>query len=215
MVVGASTSGASPPRSALWRGAAFFAGLGALLGGLVGTLQWPVVATFVGATAAAVVGAVVGVLAGAVLAAVAGRTRSRWAARGASAVIAGAATVTVVLVETAPFAMPGAGAIGVVTAATLLGGGLGPLIAFGPEATMAGRRAGTAVGPVLRRILGWGAAAGAGLGAVAGLVVGIWANLPTAPFALVEGAILGGVNGLLLAVLAAAAVLLPRVRARR
>ncbi len=209
-----STSDISPMRSVLGRGALFFAGLGCLIGGIVGTLQWPVVATFFGAAEGAAAGAVAGVLAGAALAVLAGWTRSRWAARGVAAVIAGAAGLTVEIARTAPFVMPRAGAIAVVGAAALLAGVLGPLIAYGAEPVTVGRRA-VAAGPVLRRFLGWGLGLGAGLGAATGLVVGIWAYLPTAPVAAVEGAFLGMVSGLFLACLAAAVVLLPGVRARR
>lgn len=202
-------------RSALIRGAAFFAAVGGVLGGLAGTLQWPVVATFFGALEGAATGAVVGVVAGAALAMAARRTRSRWVARGTSAAIAGAAATGVALLYAQPPMVPRAVAIAWGSAAFLLGGAVGPLIAFGMEPARDGRLARGGLRRAVGHYLGWGAAAGAGIGGVTGLVIGIRVYLPTAPVAFVEGAVLGAVSGLVLACVAAGLALLPRVGARR
>ena len=61
----------------------------------------------------------------------------------------------------------------------------------------------------------WGAGAGGALGGGAGLIIGISTYLPTAPFAAVEGAVLGSVSGLAIALLVGAAALLPELRMRR
>jgi uncharacterized membrane protein YdjX (TVP38/TMEM64 family) len=53
------------------------------------------------------------------------------------------------------------------------------------------------------------------LGGIVGLVVGIHAYLPTSPFAVVEGASFGCVSGVVLALLALAAAVLPRLRTKQ
>ena len=65
------------------------------------------------------------------------------------------------------------------------------------------------------RLLQWGALIGASLGAIVGLIIGMLTYLPTSPFALVEGAILGAVSGVVLAFVGGAVAVMPRLRSRR
>ena len=61
--------------SSIQRGAALFAGLAGVLGGIAGTIDWPVVGTFFGAVEGALAGAVVGVIDAAALTLLAGWPR--------------------------------------------------------------------------------------------------------------------------------------------
>ena len=71
----------------LARAICFGCGAGAVIGGVVGTIDWPVVGTFFGASVGVFVGAGAGIVNGVVLAGVARAGRSVWIARLASAVV--------------------------------------------------------------------------------------------------------------------------------
>jgi len=179
--------------------------VGVAIGGLVGTFDFPIVGTAFGAVYGAFIGAAIGVVTGAALAVVAARTAVRLLAR----VVGAAATLgcwTILL----SFGHLVSGRatwylLVVVAGCTLAAGGLGPSIAFGPA--LPGRRViGRSLPNLFGRVLAAGAGTGAVLGGGAGLVIGAVTHLPTAPFALVEGAILGAVCGVVLAVFVAIAV---------
>lgn len=199
---------------AIGRGAALFAGLGGVLAGFAATLDWPIVGTFFGVLEGAVSGAAFGVVVAVVLASLARATASMSAARGTSGAAAGAVALLAAARYTGPVDAPRPVLLALITVAAVLGALFGPLIAFGMERAPGGR----VPGDLRRRLpqfLVLGAAAGVGVGAVTGVIIGIRAYLPTAAFAAMEGAVFGVVNGLTLACLAAAALLFPRVRARR
>lgn len=200
------------------RGAAFFGGTGAVLGGAAGTVAWPVVGTSFGAAGGAAAGALTGVLASlALTVTVSGATRT-WPTRVVPAFVALAAELAGVRLCRGGIGVPvPAGAVlmvlGVVAAAAA-----GPLIAHGvrPAAATAGPAP-----PALTLVrVSWlmvagGAGAGGCAGALTGLIIGVAAYLPTAPFAAVEGAVFGSVTGASLACLVAGLTVLPRMRARR
>jgi hypothetical protein len=180
------------------RGVALAAGAGAVLGGIGGTIDWPVVATFAGAVEGAVAGAVVGLLLQVV-------PRSPVDIRLVSAVLAGAAALAAGALGPVDVSRPVG--IALVVAAAVLAACLGPAIVSG-ELLPAGSRP-LEVG---RWILIGGAVLGAAAGAVVGLIIGWRSYLPTAPFAAVEGAGLGVVSGLVLAGVVAGVAVLPRLR---
>ena len=192
--------------STIGRGAGLFAGLGGVLGGLAATLDWPIVGTFFGVLEGAVAGAAFGVVDAIVLASLVRATSSVWGTRATSGVAAGAAALMAEAAYTGPIVAPSPATAAFITIAALMGAVFGPLIAFGMEPTPARQ---------MLRFLAWGAGGGAGAGAVTGVVIGLRTYAPTAGVAAVEGALFGVVTGLMLACLAAAASLLPRVRARR
>jgi hypothetical protein len=76
-------------------------------------------------------------------------------------------------------------------------------------ATVAHLLAGPLQLAVVVRLLTWGLVGGAVAGAVVGLVIGLRTYLLTAPFALVEGAVLGSVGAAVLALLLAGLAVLP------
>ena len=199
------------------RAICFGCGAGAVVGGVIGTIEFPLVVTFFGAGIGAFVGAVAGVVDGVVLAGVARGGRSAWVARLASGVVAsGFAAITAS--HHGPYrsleSVPGQATL--VTVCFLLGAALGPMIAYGVEPISFGRGpASRPLSQIAATLLLGGAAVGGTLGGIAGLVIGISAHLATAPFALVEGAILGAVSGVVLALLLGAAAILPRLRVRR
>lgn len=199
------------------RGVGFATAAGAVVGGVVGTIDWPIVVTFFGALAGVGVGAVTGAVDGLVLAVVARWTRSRWFARGASGLVwLVAALLATSAGEQLVATRHLVGRAAVVAVCLLLGAAVGPLIARGVEpVTRARDPAAVGLPQIAGRLLLWGAAAGGGLGATAGVIIGIRAYLPTAPAALVEGAVLGAVSGVVFALLLAAVAVLPRLRARR
>src|SRR5664280_3443741 len=116
----------------LTRGICFGGSAGAVIGGLVGTVDWPVVGTFFGALAGVLLGVGAGSLNGAVLAEVAGRTRSAWTARLASAAVSSGFALIAVS-RAGAFRSLGhlAGKSTVVAVCFVLGAGLGPMIASG------------------------------------------------------------------------------------
>lgn len=184
------------------RGVAVLAGAGAVLGGVAGTVDWPLVGTFFAAIEGATAGALVGLAAGLALAAPARRSSSSWLARGIAAVVSAPASVLGASAYDGPVNVPRAMEVVLVVAAILIGGAAGPLIAYGRPVVPGGRPAGPALAQLVGRFLGRGAAIGATLGGVTGGIVGVFAYLPTAPFAVVEGALFGTVSGLVLACLA-------------
>ena len=199
------------------RGICFGGSAAAVIGDVVGTVDWPVVGTFFGALAGVLLGVGAGVLDSALLAGVAGRTRSAWTARLASAAVSsGFALIAVSRAGAFRSLSHVAGKATLVTFCLLLGAALGPMIAYGVEPISFGR------GPVpvpLSRFFAtwvrWGAVAGGVLGGIVALVVGIHAYLPTSPFAVVEGAWFGCVSGVVLALLALAVAVLPRLRTKQ
>lgn len=194
-------------RRGVWMGTC----AGLALGGVAGTVDWPVVGTFFAGIEGAVAGTAAGLSSGFALSLIAGRSRSHWRARATAGCIAALAAAGVWLSRAGRVDVPGWVAVGLVIATVLIGAALGPLIAFGVDpTTAAGLR-----GLDLQRHFVLGAASGAGLGAVLGLVVGLFAYLPTAPVAAVEGAVLGSVCGLVLAALVIGCRAVPRLRAGR
>lgn len=189
---------------------------GAVVGGVIGTIEWPVVVTFFGAGIGAFVGALTGVVDGVVLAGVARRGRSVWIARLASGIVSSGFAWTTASQHgryQSLASVPGQATL--VAACLLLGAVFGPMIAYGVEPVSFGH------GPTPRtlsqiagRLMLWGAVVGGALGGIVGLVIGISSYLPTAPFAAVEGAVLGTISGVVLALLLGAAAVLPRLRVR-
>jgi outer membrane lipoprotein SlyB len=181
--------------------------------GLLGTLEWPVVGTFVGVLVGLVVGSAVGLANGASLAILTAATTSRWMARIVVAVTSLACAAIPAYLTGASLRWDWAGPL---VLGIGLAGAVGPFAAFGVQPVVLHRRLRRwPVRVLVRRIVASGAIAGAGLGGVAGLVIGVVAYLPTAPFAVVEGAVLGSVSGVLLAGLVAAALVAPELRVRR
>jgi hypothetical protein len=189
--------------AAVGRGVAALAAGGALLGGLAGTVDWPLVLTFFGAVEGAVAGAVVGLVVGLVL----GRSPvSRSRARAISGSVALLAALTGAVAYRGPLEVPPAAAAVLVALSGLAGVAVGPLIAEGPACALGPERS-AALMRFATRASTVALIGGSALGAAAGLVVGAFAYLPTAPFAAVEGAVLGVVAAgvLALAVLAVGA----------
>jgi hypothetical protein len=201
----------------LTRAICFGCAAGAVIGGVVGTIDWPVVGTFFGASTGTFVGAGAGIVDGLALAGVARQGRPAWVARLASGIVSsGFALVAASRAGQFRALEPVAGQATLVAVCLLLGAVLGPMIAYGVEPISSGRVPTPRPLPQLgARLLLWGAAIGGALGGTAGLVIGILAYLPTAPFAAVEGAALGAVSGVVLALLLGATALLPKLRMRR
>jgi hypothetical protein len=182
-------------------------------GGVLGTVAWPVVGTFFGAWLGLGLGFLLGIVNGMLLAALVRLpTTTHLMLRGAAA----ATSLACGLIAMATLAPQASwDAVPPLVTITALSGLLAPLAAFGAEPVDLGprwgRRSATAVG-------GRFVAAGATLGAVVGAVVGVLlgaAHLPTLPFAVVEGGLLGSVSGVVAGPLAFAVVIGPRLRARR
>jgi hypothetical protein len=185
----------------------------ALICGLIGSAEWPVVGTLLGVVTGSVAGAVVGLANGLTLAALTAVTTSRVGARLVAAVTSlGCAVLTAVVTDASPrWDWMVAVALGTVLAALV-----GPLAAFGTQPVVQGPcLARWSVRELLTRVLAGGAVVGAALGGLAGLVIGSITYLPTAPFAIVEGGVLGAVSGVLVALLVATAVVGPKLRVRR
>jgi surface antigen len=199
--------------AAIGRGAGLLAGTGAALGGAAATVDWPVVGTFFGALEGAVVGAIVGAVDGVVLGSLLAGRATRWLPRIASGGLAFVVEVVGLARYRGPIQVPIAVAATLVVIGVVAAAALGPLIAFG--AAPVNKSDAAPASDVALRLLSWGAAVGAGIGAVAGLVIGIRTYLPTAPFAAVEGALLGSVSGAVLAGWAVGIALVSRMRVRR
>ena len=97
-----------------------------------------------------------------------------------------------------------------VTLSVVLGVVLAPMVASGAVVTSS--RHGESASELFTTIISRGAVIGAVIGAVVGLGVGLYAFAPTAPFAVIEGAIFGTVSSVIVALVIAAVVLLPRVK---
>jgi hypothetical protein len=196
--------------SVVGRGAGLLAAAGAVLGGAAGTVDWPVVGTLFGGVQGAAAGGVVGVVDGLALSVLVRGTRSSWAARALSGGVSALAAVLGASAYEGPSSVPRAVEVVLVVAAILVGGAAGPLIAHGLVSAPGGRPSRPGLSQLFGRFLAWGAGLGAALGGVAGGIVGAFAYLPTAPFAVVEGAVFGAVAGAVLACLAAGLALVLR-----
>ena len=137
-------------------------------------------------------------------------TRSRWAARSGSGLVAGVLAVAAVGLGSGAYAVPSTWAMVLVAVGALVAAALGPVIAFGAAPLPDGRPGLAWAVATGGTFLAWGSVAGAAVGAVVGFLIGL-GYLPTAPFAAVEGGILGGVSGLVLATLAVGIAVLPRL----
>ena len=182
-------------------GRAIVAGVlaGGVTGLVVGTLSFPILGTCLGTAAGMVSGAALGALNGAVLALLARWTRYQLVFAVAAGLICG---------------------VGVVVGATLGYGGWQqvPTSGWQPPLFLAWCVGlGVVLGPAVVRTRGrmgggltriglfaaYGASGAAVVGSVAGLAVGLAAYPPTAPFALIEGALLASTPGAVIGALAA------------
>jgi hypothetical protein len=216
--VGSDLAPALPAGSAalLARAVAIGSAVTAVVGGVGGTVSFPVVGTFFGVLLGAVAGAAIGGLDGVVLIVVTTITSSR----GATRLVCAATTILGWWALAAGglipgwWPIPGPANLLILAAIAVVSGALAPIAAFGARPIRLRRRSGEApAAAVVKKALRYGAVAGAGVGAAAGLVLGL-NYLPTAPVAVVEGAILGSVSGAFAALVAAAALIAPRLRAR-
>lgn len=71
----------------------------------------------------------------------------------------------------------------------LLGASIGRLVAPGPA--LSGAQPERARTALVTRVMAWGIVVGVALGGAVGLGLGLWANPPTAWFAVIEGAVAG------------------------
>jgi len=189
------------------RGVVVFAAAAVLLGGIAGTLQWPIVGTFFAALEAAPWGVATGVFIALVTSPFASR---RWAVRAVGGLTSGGLALGGLLSYAGPLKIDGDIGWTFVVVSAGLGVVLAPMVASGLEITA--KASGASVGERFAAMVRRGAVIGSILGAAVGLVVGLFAFAPTAPFALVEGGIFGTVMGVVFALLMAAAVLLPRIK---
>ncbi|WP_151083118.1 hypothetical protein [Nocardioides cynanchi] len=199
-------------RASLRSALVLMTGLGGVLGGAAGTVDWPVVGTFFGAAWGAVLGCLTGVAVGLALGGLARVTRSRWAARLGSGLVAGAVGSVVLPLCSGAYDVPGTPEVALVLAGAVVAGALGPVIAFGVGPRPDGRPGDHWAVETLARFLAWGGLLGASAGVVTGLVIGL-GYPPTVLVAAVEAGVLGGVSGLVLATLAAGVAVLPRLHA--
>ena len=195
----------------LIRGAVLFSAAALLVGGLAGTLQWPIVGTFFEALSIGRFGPVIGVVIAAVTSPMASH---RWLVRCTGGIICFVAALHGVV----HYAFQGRSvplfAWSLVTLSVVLGVVLAPMVASGAVVTSS--RHGESASELFTTIISRGAVIGAVIGAVVGLGVGLGVGLyafaPTAPFAVIEGAIFGTVSSVIVALVIAAVVLLPRVK---
>jgi hypothetical protein len=183
-----------PPIAAvLPRSIAVGALTGVGVGGLVGTVIVPLFGTIAGGVIGACVGALSGLGSGLAVATAlvfgAGRVGVRLV--GASAAggcallqatfVLGREAVSTPLIVALP---------AFIALCIALGGWLAPWVAF------------ASVGTEYRRVIGRAMAAwavgGTGVGGLIGLVVGVFAYPPTAPFAVIEAGVFGGISGVVL-----------------
>lgn len=159
-------------------------------------------------------GALVGVLTALAVLVLTALSAPRWALGAGGLVVGGCLAVAVMWLVRPPVGQPG-GLAALVTAAGLLGAGLGPLVAFGPAGAAGSRWPDhTALIALAKPVLVGGLAGGAAVGGVVGLVVGVVAYLPTSPVALVEGGLLGATSGLLVALVVLLVIVGVRLRVR-
>ena len=196
-------------RAQLLRGAVLFSAAALLIGGLAGTFQWPLVGTFFEAISIGRFGPVIGVL----IATITSRmTSTRWAARLSGGVICFVAA----FIGVSHYAFQGRSvpllAWSWVALSTVLGIVLAPMVANGVDVTSS--RSGGSASELFITIIRRGAVVGAVLGGLVGLCVGLYAYAPTAPFAVIEGGVFGTVTSVVVSLIVAAVVLLPKVRVR-
>lgn len=208
-VPGPSTRPAEDLTAAGLRGAGLLLAAGTLLGGVAGTVDWPLVGTFFGAIGGGSAGAFVGMVLGVILGLLVRRKWPPWSFRLTSAALGGSTAVAGAAAYHGPLSVPRSITATILVAAVVLTGYLGPLIATGLEPADA-RRARR----VVARAVGAGCWLGAAAGGIVGLAIGVSSYLPTAAFALLEGAVLGAVSGGVLGLLSAAVAVLPRLHAR-
>ena len=201
-------------RQAILRGLGFFAAAGLLLGGLAGTVTWPLVGTFFGAIEGAAVGAAVGLLDAILLTAVTRVTRSRWPQLVTSGLISATFAILGVSLYRGPIVVPTVLTVLLVLASVIVGTWCGPLIGLGVDETSLAARSTSDKAALARRLIGWGAAIGGGFGAIAGFIIGLASHWPTSPFAAVEGSVFGTVAGTVLACLVTAIAIIPRLRSK-
>jgi len=187
-----------------------FTAVAVLLGGTAGTLQWPIVGTFFEAIEAAPYGAVVGVFIALVTWPIASE---RWAVRLVGGLTSGGAARCALLTYSGPVKVTVIIGWSFVIASAALGVVVAPMVASGVEVTSS--RPGEPASERFGKYVVRGLVVGSGLGGVVGLIVGLFAYAPTAPFALIEGGILGAVTGVVASLLVATAVLLPKVKVLR
>jgi hypothetical protein len=171
--------------------------LGALtgvgIGGLVGTVIVPLFGTIAGGVIGAYVGALSGLGSGLAVA----TARAHGAGRVGVRVVGGTAAGSCAVLE-AIFALsresisaPMIVALLVFVAVCVaLGGWLAPLVAS--------KDLGAQYRRVIGRAMAVCAIGGIAIGGLVGVVVGLYAYLPTAPFAAVEGGVFGGIIGVVL-----------------
>lgn len=214
--VGSSTAaaagrvaGSAPPQLPIFvRGAMLLGAAGITLGGVAGTVDWPLVGTFFGACEGGLAGAFVGTAVGTVFAMLGHRSRTRWAARLIPGSITAAAATTGLWTYRGPLEVPVWVAVTLAVIAVVVTGYLGPTIATGLSPGAA-RRSGLLAG----RIVGTVGCLGATLGGIAGLLIGL-SRPATVVVAVFEGGVLGGASGGVLGLLAAGVAVLPRLRRR-
>jgi hypothetical protein len=100
-----------------------------------------------------------------------------------------------------------------VPASAAVGAVLGPIAAFGIERAD-GRPGQRPLANLIARIVVAGLVIGCALGALTGLVIGLFTYAPTAPFALIEGGLLGGGCGIVAALLVTFVLICARLAAR-
>jgi hypothetical protein len=182
-------------------------------GGLIGTIEWPIVGTFFGVVAGLAIGVPVGLANGLALAAALTATRSRWVIRLVAVLTSLACGIGPAYLT---HATPHWDWVVSLVMSGILAGVLGPFAAFGAQPLVLSPRFGTRPATdVLTRVMASAVTGGAGLGAAAGVVIGAATYLPTMPFAAIEGGALGSVSGAILGVLVAAAIATPWLRVRR
>ena len=191
----------------LIRGAVLFSAAALLVGGLAGTLQWPIVGTFFEALSIGRFGPVIGVVIAAVTSPMASH---RWLVRCTGGIICFVAALHGVVHSAFQGRSVPLFAWSLVTLSVVLGVVLAPMVASGAVVTSS--RHGESASELFTTIISRGAVIGAVIGAVVGLGVGLYAFAPTAPFAVIEGAIFGTVSSVIVALVIAAVVLLPRVK---
>lgn len=167
------------------------AGVG--IGGAVGTAIVPIVGTVAGGFVGAVGGVLGGTASGLVIAVSMASSAGVVTVRILGALMAGGCALLEALALFGHATGPGqlillCAVLTMVSGA--VGAWLGPLTAFPGNPASPDR--------ILGRAMGICAAAGCSVGALGGLVLGLYAYPPTAPAALVEGAVFGGMCGVVL-----------------
>lgn len=208
----------SPPTSGpLGRAALAGTTVGVQAGALTGTALVAVLGTLAGAIAGAASGALLGLVNGVALRVVDLAPSQRWRARITTAItstLLGGAAVMIGYANSS--GMSAWVPLVAITGFMLIGLLLGPVAAFGAQPIRL-RPGGRLWRPeqLLGRTLAAAVLIGATAGAVAGLILGLLTYLPTAAFALVEGAMGCGLAGLVIVFALALPVMCLKLRARR